>query len=191
MKKIDSLYMRDERGRIIPGQITPGCEWVVAGEGVPTRKYDGTCCLVKGGVLYKRCEWKAENGPAPASWRHWSFDPAKQSGHGWITVTDSPDDTWHREAFASGVDSAGDPLVDGMTYELCGPKVQKNPERFDTHVLVLHGADVIDEDPRTYDELKDYLSRHDIEGIVWWNPRTETQCKIKARDFGILRGKKS
>ena len=49
MKKIPTLYVRDrETGKVDTSQVTPGCEWVVAGEGAPTRKFDGTCTMLDG-----------------------------------------------------------------------------------------------------------------------------------------------
>lgn len=43
MKKIVSLFQRDYEGtRLVLNQIVPGAEWVHAGEGTATRKYDGT-----------------------------------------------------------------------------------------------------------------------------------------------------
>jgi hypothetical protein len=37
-------------------ESNPGCQWVFDGEGVATRKYDGACCMVRDGKLYKRRE---------------------------------------------------------------------------------------------------------------------------------------
>ena len=39
-------------------EITPGCEWVIAGEGVATRKYDGTCVMYDGDEWWARREVK-------------------------------------------------------------------------------------------------------------------------------------
>ena len=43
MQKIPTVFQRDPSNpkHVLP-EVTPGCEWVLAGEGVPTRKYDGT-----------------------------------------------------------------------------------------------------------------------------------------------------
>ena len=51
MRKIPTLYVRDWDGdrRYVLPQVTPGCEWVVVnGEGVATRKFDGTCVMYDG-----------------------------------------------------------------------------------------------------------------------------------------------
>lgn len=41
MKKIPTVFVRDpdDRKHVLP-QVTPGCEWVLAGEGRATRKFD-------------------------------------------------------------------------------------------------------------------------------------------------------
>ena len=55
------------------------------------------------------------------------------------------------------------------TYELCGPKLQGNPEGFAEHTLVRHGTEVVDP-PRTWDGLRDFLASYDGEGIVFHHP---------------------
>ena len=59
MKKIPSLFKRDYEGnRLVYPEVVEGCEWVLAGEGVASRKWDGTACLVQDGKLYKRYDAK-------------------------------------------------------------------------------------------------------------------------------------
>ena len=60
MKKIPTLFKRDldRPGHPIVPEYNDGTEWVLAGEGSPTRKYDGVCALVRDGKLYKRHEVK-------------------------------------------------------------------------------------------------------------------------------------
>lgn len=74
------------------------------------------------------------------------------------------------------------------TYELCGPKIRGNHERFSSHVLMLHGEDVVRSVPRDFEKLKTFLERYDGEGIVFHNqlPGGVVQmAKIKRRDFGF------
>lgn len=175
MRKMISLFKRDYEGtRLVLDEVTPGAEWVSAGEGVATRKFDGTCCMVRGGRLYKRHDATAGK-PAPAGFEP-TQDPDPVTGHwpGWLLVGEGPEDKWHREAFAGE-------LADG-TYELCGPKVQGNPDQFERHVLVLHGQERLDDAPRTFEGLKVYLEKREIEGIVWHHPDGR-MVKIKRRDF--------
>jgi hypothetical protein len=183
MKKTVSLFARNYEGdRLVRDELVPGAEWVAAGEGVATRKFDGTCCMVRNGVLYKRHDVK-HGKDAPMG-----FEPAQGpdsvTGHwpGWLPVGDGPDDVRHREAMVPG-------LKDG-TYELCGPKVQNNLERFASHVLVRHGAEVLEDCPRSFDALRDYLRVRDIEGVVWHHPDGR-MVKIKGKDFGLKRGSTS
>lgn len=162
--------MRDE--------VVPGAEWVLAGEGVATRKFDGTCCMVRNGRLYKR--YDAKHGKTPPVGFEPAQEPDPKTGHwpGWLPVGDGPEDRWHREAFK------GDEL-DG-TYELCGPKLQGNPEGYTTHVLVRHGAEALPEEPRDYASIREFLAKANIEGIVWHHPDGR-MVKIKAKDFGLKR----
>lgn len=46
MQKIPTLYLRDPATHYVTDQVNPGCEWVLAGEGFPTRKYNGTYELI-------------------------------------------------------------------------------------------------------------------------------------------------
>jgi len=63
VKKIISLFKRDYEGtRQVYDEIVPGAEWVVAGEGVATAKWDGTACMVRDGVLYKRYDRRLKKG---------------------------------------------------------------------------------------------------------------------------------
>ena len=53
MRKIISLFQRNYDGdRLVRNEVVPGAEWVVAGEGVATRKWDGTACLVENGFVF-------------------------------------------------------------------------------------------------------------------------------------------
>lgn len=183
MKKIISLFQRNYDGdRLVRNEVVPGAEWVINGEGVASRKWDGTSCLVRDGKLYKRYDAKAGRTP-PQGWEAAEPEPDKNTGHwpGWLSVGDGPDDQWHREAFNLSH------MPDG-TYELIGPKVQGNPEGYAIHVLIQHGVENLPDAPRDFDGLKVYLTEHDIEGIVWHHPDGR-MCKIKARDFGIKRHK--
>lgn len=183
MKKIPSLFQRNhETDRLVRDEVTPGCEWVLRGEGVPTRKFDGTCCLVKDGNIFKRHELK-KGKPAPAGFIA-ADEPDKVTGDqpGWVEVGHGPEDAWHREAFEKLFAHATAPIQNG-TYELIGPKVQGNPERHAGHALVRHGSSHLPlSTPRTFEGLKAYLGAHAIEGIVWHH-RDGRMAKIKRKDF--------
>src|SRR5688572_17877855 len=132
MRKIPCLFERDfsTGGRRVLNVYHPDAMWVAAGEGVATRKFDGTACLVRGGRLFKR--YDAKNGKQPPP----GFEPSQPApdavtGHwpGWLPVGDGPEDKWHREAWAPPANDPGRYPIADWTYELCGPRVQSNPER--------------------------------------------------------------
>jgi hypothetical protein len=177
MKKIPTMFKRNiERVQEVLPAPHPDCEWVFKGEGVATRKYDGTCCRVKDGKLWKRREIKKGKLP-PENFELVDHNEATGKSVGWVPVGDDNADRWHREAFGDG------DWPDG-TYELCGPKIQGNPEGFEAHVLVPHSeATQYDNVPRTFEGLRDFLSAMDIEGLVFHHPDGR-MAKIKKRDFG-------
>lgn len=179
MKKIISLFQRNYDGdRLVRNEVVPGAEWVLHGEGIATQKYDGTCCMIRGGKLFKRFD--AKKGKTPPESFEAAQEPDPVTGHwpGWMPVGDGPEDRWHREA----VDSS---LEDG-TYELCGPKVQGNPEGFGKHTLIPHGAIKYPGAPREFFGLKEWLRHAEIEGLVFHHPDGR-MVKIKAKDFGFKR----
>lgn len=180
MKKVISLFKRDyEDSHQVYNEVVPGAEWVIEGEGVATEKIDGTSCLVRNGKLYRRYDAKQGKTPLP------NFEPTQEpdevTGHwpGWIPVGDGPEDKWSREAFGiMGV------LYDG-TYELVGPKVQGNPYNLDRHELWKHGSNpLVYSDPRTFEEIREWLEVNVKEGIVWHHPDGR-MVKIKRKDFGL------
>ena len=182
MQKIPSLFVRDFKNnpRLVTREVTPGCEWVIDGEGKPTRKWDGTACLVRDGKLFKR--YDAKHGKTPPEGFEPAQEPDEKTGHwpGWLPVGDGPEDKYHREAFAHQ-----QTFSDG-TYELIGPKIQGNPEASPVHQLIRHGQGEGPDFPRTFDTIQFTLSGLNIEGIVWHHPDGR-MCKIKKSDFGLTR----
>ena len=180
MQKIPTLFERDPDARkhVLP-IVTEGCEWVLAGEGVATRKFDGTCVLVRDGRMFARREVKPGK-QAPVDFELVSTDDTTGKSVGWEPVTDDPEWARHWEAWKTGVDLV-DKVPDG-TYELVGPKVNGNPERVDQHTLVPHGRVVVEDAPRDFDGLRDWLLAHSCEGIVWHHSDGR-MAKLKKRDF--------
>jgi hypothetical protein len=171
VEKIPTLFERDEsrRGRPVTPVMKPECLWVGRGEGVATRKLDGTNVKVAAGVLSKRQK------PAEGAYDEASYLPARR---------DDPADRYLFEAF----DAAGK-LADGI-YEALGPKIQGNPEKYARHTLVrvvpFDEALVLADVPRTFEGLREYLAARDVEGIVFHHPDGR-KAKIKKRDFGLRR----
>lgn len=182
MKKIISLFQRNYDGdRRVRDEVVPGAEWVMNGEGVATRKWDGTCVMIRDGKVYKRYEVYVSKGKVPPLNFEAATEVDKITGkqQGWVPIGDGSEDQWHREAVI------GRDLSDG-TYELLGPKVQGNPENIPTHIFFKHGASVLEDAPRTFEGIRKYIQEHNIEGIVWHHPDGR-MVKIKGKDFGIKR----
>lgn len=185
MKKIPSVFKIDwtdhKRGQVLD-EVNPGCEWVLEGSGYPTRKWDGTACLIQDGVLYKRYDRKKDKNTdeykqAPEGWFP-AQDPDPITGHwtGWMPI--GPNDKWHQEVL---------PLVQQLpdgTYELVGPKINGNPEHICMHVLIQHGNMYYDVSDRSREGLKKFLEENEIEGLVFHHPDGR-MAKIKRKDFGI------
>jgi hypothetical protein len=183
MKKISTLFKKDPNNlALVINKINSENEWALI-EGIPTRKYDGTACAIIQGEIYKRYDVKAgkqipENA-IPCQ------EPDKVTGHWphWVKCErNKPEDKYYFEAFDNlHFKSEG-------TYELCGPKINGNPEKCNSHELIKHGVTVIELKERTFEYIKEYLSdpSNDIEGIVFHNSDGR-MCKIKKSNFGIKR----
>lgn len=181
MKKIISLFQRNyDTDKLVRNEVVPGAEWVLQGEGVATRKYDGTCCWLSEGVLYKR--YDAKGGKTPPAGFVAAQDPDPVTGHwpGWLVVGDGPEDAWHREGMAV-IDE-----TENGTFELIGPKVNSNKEKLLMHELVKHGQEKYPDCPRDFEGIKKFLEDKDIEGIVWHH-EDGRMVKIKKKDFGFKR----
>lgn len=180
MKKIPTIFLRDADNRALVTDVqNPECAWVFAGEGVATRKYDGTCMrLDVSGAWWARREVKAGR-EYPNGYIVTGVDAVTGKTMGWESAEQSSFSRFLDEAKADGiVRLAG-------TYELVGPKVNGNPEGLNYHVLVAHAtAKVLLDTPRTYAGLKEYFAypafRH--EGVVFHHPDGR-MAKIKVRDF--------
>lgn len=187
VKKIISLFQRDywSGGQLVYNEIVPGAEWVANGEGVATEKFDGTACMVRDGVLWKRYDCKRGRTP-PTGWEPCEAAPNEHTGHwpGWVRVGDGPADRWHRETYATYTSG----LPDG-TYELVGPQINGNPHNIRERIFLRHGSIKFDDAPRDFDGVRDFLQSREIEGIVWHHPDGR-MVKIRRTDFGFAWGAK-
>src|SRR3990167_1156910 len=118
-----------------------------------TAKWDGTCVKVEGGKLYPRYK---------GGFREYTL----------------PFDNLYRDAMAA----TPLPIEDG-TYELCGPKLQKNPHQFADFTFMRHGAVTLEAVPWQWDDLGRYLATCPYEGVVWWD-EAKPVCKVKRKDYG-------
>lgn len=195
MKKIPTLFKRifeDHKVVGITEEVEPGMEWVLEGEGQATVKFDGSCCAIIGGELYRR--YDAKKGKKPPEGAIPCCDPDPVTGHWphWVKVSkDDPADKWYLQAYRNlvinytqKIDGSELPVLDDGTYEAIGPHFRGNPYLLEQDELVPHGQKIIEVE-RTFGDIRDYLEhRPHVEGIVFWKDGAP-QCKIKRSDFGF------
>lgn len=199
MQKIKTVFVVDRNNdSLATPRAMEDSAWVLNGEGVATIKFDGTSCLIHQGRLYRRMDRKLEKRfarqkgrddfvmtpamfkEAPSEWMACEPAPDLKTGHwpGWMPVSeDDPQDRWHREAW-----QAAAALKDG-TYELVGPKIQANRYGLEGHELWRHGTAVV-EVPRDFEGLRDWITRHHQEGLVFHHPDGR-MAKLRRKDFGL------
>lgn len=180
MQKIKTVFVIDRTTH--RATETVYAEWVLAGEGTATVKWDGTSVRIKDGRMYRR--YDAKHGKTPPV----GFEPAEEhpdphTGHfpGWLPISETdPADKYHREALEAG-------LEDG-TYELIGPKIQGNLYGLESHKLVKHG-DLQVHVERTPEGIRKWLEEHHHEGLVFHH-EDGRMAKIRRKDYGISWGRK-
>ena len=185
MKKIPTVFKRVfDNHRIVDilDEITPGCEEAFL-HGIATEKYDGSCCAIINGELYKRYDAKAGRKPPEGAIACDNPDPITGHWPHWVKVDiENPKSTdkWYVEAWkwSSNIRS----LEDG-TYEAVGPHFNGNPYGYREDMLLKHGV-VICDVTRTFEGVKTLLEVAPVEGLVFWL-NGEAVCKIKKSDFGF------
>lgn len=187
MQKIPTLFERnpDDRAHLTT-KVRTDCQWVIDGEGVATRKYDGTCVMLDDdGRWWARREVKPGKNPPP-NYLATGTDEVTGKTMGWEPMLGAPYSKMHAQALC---ESGHGSWVPG-TYELCGPKINGNPEHYARHVLVPHAtAEPIDLFENMAPDFDDFefvftgaIAHMGWEGIVWHHPDGR-MAKLKVRDF--------
>lgn len=177
MRKIPTLFVRRaDNPKLVTGIVTPGCEWVIDGEGVPTRKLDGTC------VMFDTLEWWARrelkpDKPIPDGFLEVEHDPVTGKTVGWVPAVSSGFWRYLDEAIEH---HPGTPRHG--TYELVGPKINGNPEGSPVHQIIRHGQIELTNVPTDPRDLVKIAHDAGWEGVVWHHPDGRT-AKLKARDY--------
>lgn len=183
MKKISTVFKKDPNnlGRVV-NEVSPENEWALKGEGVATRKFDGTAVAVIEGVLYKRYDAKKGKKAPENAIPCQEADPITGHHPHWVRCdSNKPEDKYFFEAY-------NPPIKDG-TYELVGEKINGNPEKVKGHCLIRHGSEILYPPSLDFEDLRNYLfdPNLDIEGIVFHHKTDGRMCKLRKSDFGIKR----
>ena len=186
IKKIPCLFAVDHVKHVTTTDINPKSAWVFTEAAVPTYKKDGTNVTVlhTGDVMIRRMVGAGKKPPAgyieaeldPITGRSFGVEPVAASGFA--------------KMFAEAAE--GRTLAPG-TYELCGPKLNGNPEKLNRHELLAHAAEVAVEIPdmTTIDPadawtvlepiFADFKARG-VEGVVWAGADGK-RAKLRTKDF--------
>ena len=127
MKKIKSLFVREfgEKHSVKATPIVePGFEWVLEGEGIATRKRDGTCTKIENGEIFRRYDCKHGKTPPQGFIPADEPDPITEHWPGWLKIdkyNSKGDEKFFVEAYKNTFGSI-DAIPENGTYELCGPK---------------------------------------------------------------------
>lgn len=184
MKKIKTLFERDmsKQPALVINKVTAGSEWVINGDGIATRKYDGCCCKIENLQFFKRREIK-KGKPIPNGFILVEKDQITGKSFGWLPVDFSnPQDKYFVEAFNKLENK------ENGTYELLGKGSQGDAEKMGEPILLKHyAAEKLYDVPTDFEGLKNFLKDKDIEGIVWHHKIDNRMVKIKKKDFGFKR----
>lgn len=205
MKKMKTVFFINYDGQtsFIENKVRPENSWVINGEGVATIKFDGSSCLIKDGVLYKRWDRKLSKkaflNKSKAKKKgetflatedmfkplkdgaiacNETFDPITHHWPHWLPVKDLNEDVYHLE----GLSNLNE-LSDG-TYELVGPKVQGNPYNLERHELWKHGSKKVEIIDFSFENLKSVISNLNEEGLVFHHPDGR-MAKLRRSDFNL------
>lgn len=197
VQKIPTIYLRESHAdgdsRFVRPDFTPGCEDVLSNpKWVARRKYDGHALLLDDEGQWWARKAVAVGRTAPEDFKEVYMEyvsraqrPDNVKRYGWIPVKNSVYVPEFEDARAHSILSDARP----GTYELCGPDINRNPERYEYHKLVEHSRAVrIDVPARCvhFPELRhffrDVLGAAGVEGIVWTH-EDGRMAKLKVRDF--------
>jgi hypothetical protein len=161
---IPTVFRRDVSGYCLP-EPTPGCEWVLAGEGKAQRKYDGVAVRFEG-------QWQVW-------WRPRAF---YGSGRRLPGLWARPQDTPYGDALTQALGGSRFPRQG--SYELCGPGIHCNSEGFDQATLVWHRGIAPILVPRDRDGLAQWFAGQfgRIYGLVFTHP-DGMMAKIRGHDL--------
>lgn len=187
-RKMTALFEIDRVKHVGTDVVNEKSAWVFTEPAVATVKRDGTGVLItaEGEVLVRRSVKKGKR--APNGFRLAEVDAFTGHMFGVEPVAQSGFKAMMEEAMPK----TGQLLEPG-TYELCGPKVNGNPERLEAHVLIRHGAEVLPviPDMRTVEPGEAHallkpifaeLREKGVEGVVWWGA-DDKRVKLRVKDF--------
>ena len=176
-----TLFEQDDRYKVI-NKLRPENDFINDGCFDVHVKRDGTSCLIKDNSIYRRYDANESKGRSiPEGSISCQDEPAPNGSFPvWIKVVKGdPEDKHYNEAI-----SAKDNWEDG-TYELCGPKINGNRDKFENLILVKHDSEKLLNINLEFDAIKAYFEDNYIEGFVITDKKTGLKTKIRRIDYGL------
>ena len=186
IKKMPALFVIDRKIHEATTEINENAAWIFNEPSRATIKRDGTNITVTedGQIFARRSVKKGKVAPP-------NYIPAEVdsfTGHS-FGLEPMEQSTFHK-MFQEATN--GETLPAG-TYELCGPKINGNPENLTFHKLLLHGSDEATKIPdmtkmpkaEAYETLKGIFATYKergVEGVVWWGANGK-RTKLRVKDF--------
>lgn len=170
MRNIPDLFRRDpDDRRFVVAEVAPGQEWVLAGEGRPTRQYAGVL------TLFAPAAGAIESSSPVPELQSWYIDAGTDWEPAWQSKLAVPMLAAVRALPASDAPRPG-------THELVGPGVRRNVDRLPGNRLIAHGDAELVDAPRTFDALREWLLARPYKGVVFQHPDGR-MAKVRRRDL--------
>ena len=173
MKKMKTLFEQDENYKVIPVLRKKIDNYSVS------VKKDGTSCMIKDNVLYKRYDANRKKGRKLPNENIECQEKPNHNGSFPVWVKINENDKYHIEAFLEKV------FWENGTYELCGVKINGNKENIQGHKLLKHGDEQVYGINLNFEEIKEYLTNNYIEGLIIKDESDGELFKIRRKDFGL------
>ena len=187
MSNLPRLFVReyDEQGNLIrlTDKVTPGMEWVLAGEGVATANHGGTTFMLIDGFLFlEGYVKKGEKAPQYAVMDGTEYNPKTGEGTYWVEVNKATtDNQWLIDTIYR---TFGPNVPDGY-FSCIGPNCASNPfGTFHDAIGFAYGRKPVAVE-RTFDGIKRFLQTYVWPGLVFWK-NGRPMCEINRSDFGEL-----
>lgn len=180
MEKIPTLFLRDPNNMSrVTTDINPHAAWLLEIMALPTIKKDGTNILI---VVQNGSLIEAQKRRNPTR------EEKAQGQEPGYTAMDR-DNSQDKHIFAAVDATDFTTWPDGVwSCEALGPKIQGGVESSTPMLYPFSWApEVIATGIAiSYSTIKEYLERHEIEGIVWHEQGGEKRmAKVKRKDFGL------
>lgn len=179
MKRIPCAFRKDADGELVAHAF----EWFTEGKGLATRKWDGWPYLISFDngepTVYRGIRSPRDEGSDfPPDFLETS-DAGSAEVTGWLPIRSG------EEFIVDAVFRMVATMrpVEPGSYELCGPDIKDNPEKFTVPTLVNHKLMPYLNCPRDPQGLLYFIAKNKCEGIVW--EHDGMRCQVTRKDLGL------